>query len=168
MIHFHKIAIISLLCQFLSLWSRNSFGRYIKEGSFWFSFWHFCQYVWHTIYANWASLISIVFSSIGLECFFSHLTVCTSNSGHETSLIIFLIRACILRCHYSVRAVQSPDLCNLDSKYHLHSSGGMVSSSQCVFTWTNAHMHTHIQAPHRCHLKSSLYDGWFCNVFRTK
>lgn len=84
----------------------------------------------HHLWFNWFGM------------FFLSLTVCTSNFGHETSLIIFLIRACILRCHYSVRAEQSPDLCNLDSKYHLHSSGGMVSSPQCVFTCTYAHTHT--------------------------
>ena len=80
--------------------------------------------------------------------FSSHLTVCASNFGHENSLIIFLIRACLLRCHYSSLVEQSPHPFNLDSKYHLHFSGEIVTSSQhvgaCTYACVHTHTHTHI------------------------
>lgn len=153
MIYFRKIATTSPFCQIHSLWSRSNFSRYTRRAFFWFSFWHFCQYVWHTIYANWTSLISIFFGSFGSDLsffpsrspslsFFFFLTVCMPNFGHENSLIISLIRACLLRCHYYVLLEQSPHPFNLDSKYHLHSSGEIVTSPQHVGTCADA-MHAH-------------------------
>lgn len=122
---------------------KEQFQQIQKKGFFLFSFWHFCQYVWHAIYANWTSLISIFFGSIGSTFFLSHLTVCASNFGHENSLIIFLIRACLLRCHYSVLVRQSPHPFNLDSKYHLHVSREIVTSPQHVVACADARRHTH-------------------------
>lgn len=143
-IYFRQIALTSLLCQTHSLWSRSNFGRYSRRAFliYFLTFLPRCLTLnickWnlpnkHILWFNW---FGPFFSP-------SHLLVCASNSVHESSLIIFMIRACLLRCHQSLLMVQSPDPCNLDSKYHLNSSGGSVTSALHGGTDTHTHRVKH-------------------------
>lgn len=95
--------------------------------------------------------------------FFSfHLTVCASNSF----LIMLLIRACLLRCHHTVLALQSTHPFNLDSKYHIHFLREIVSSPRHVDACTRTHISDYliIVIPN----KTWMIDGSAMYSFRAK